>query len=224
MKQDARIYRLVTELAPTRLQHDGNATQRALMVAGEAMMAEDGLDAPPLHAIAAAAGCANKYAVQYHFGDRSRLIHAILAARAAAIAARRGDLLVEAATRGLVDDPAALIEAMVLPLAEQVGEDGAPTFPRFMLLTMTQPWHAESMEVLEDVQDDANTVRIIAQLGKALPKLDRLALLWRLRIQVRTLLTCLVEHDSLARVGRQHQTRTAMLADALAMVRAAIAG
>ncbi|MCB2075389.1 MAG: hypothetical protein H6917_17555 [Novosphingobium sp.] len=216
------MYRLTSGLQRAQMRPDPNATRHAMMVAGERLMAEEGLDNPPLHSIAKAAGLGNKYAVQYHFTDRSGLIHAILAMRSEAIALRRGDLLVEAGTRGLIGDVGALAEAMYLPLVEQVGEDGSRTFARFLLLTMTQPWSADTMEVLEDAQEDANTVRIIELFAKALPELEPRTLKWRLRIQTRTLLNCLIEHENMMRVGRRSYSEPEMIEDALRMIGAAI--
>jgi AcrR family transcriptional regulator len=216
------MYQLTPGLQRAPMEPDPNPTRHALMVAGERLMAEEGLDSPPLHSIAKAAGLGNKYAVQYHFTDRSGLIHAILLMRSEAIALRRGDLLVEASTRGLIDDVGALVEAMYLPLVEQVGQDGSHTFARFLLLTMTQPWSAETMEILDDAQEDTNTVRLIALIAKALPELGLQTLKWRLRIQTRTLLNCLIEYENMARVGRRHGSEPEMIQDAFRMITAAI--
>lgn len=217
------MYRLTSSLQSILLPNDGNATRHILMTTAEEMMAEQGLESPPLHAIASEAGLRNKDAVQYHFGDRSGLIHAILDKRGEAISLRRGELLLEVATEDKLKDVGALIEAMYLPIVEQVGSVHRRSPARFLLLAMTQAWASKSNNFLPDIQEDTNTNRIVSLLGTCLPHLSRQRLSWRLRVQARTILTCLVENDNFARQGVGARCEDDLVVEALKMIEGAVA-
>lgn len=217
------MYRLISDLKMSQLLPDTNSTRHILMVTAEEIMAEQGLELPPLHVIASEAGLKNKDAVQYHFRDRSGLIHAILNKRAEAISLRRGELLLEAAAQDMLKNVGALIEAMYLPIIEQVGPTHKRAPARFLLLAMTQAWASNSMAFLPDVQEDPNTNRILSLLEGLLPHLSRQRLSWRLRVQTRTILTCLVENDNFCRQGVGATSEDELMVEALKMIEGAIA-
>ena len=111
-----------------------NGTRERLMMAGEALMGQHGLGKVPLEEIALHAQQRNKYAVQYHFGNRDGLAQAIMDVRFRQIEQRRGELL-EAI------DPAdihAILTAFIYPLAEQTDAQGQHSFARFMLQFITR--------------------------------------------------------------------------------------
>lgn len=60
----------------------GDATRELILVTAERLFAERGIEAVPLRDIGVAAGQKNNVAVQYHFGDRETLVHAIAEYRA----------------------------------------------------------------------------------------------------------------------------------------------
>lgn len=109
------------------------ATKRRLIDAGERLMGIHGIDGPSLQDIAAEAGQANKFAVQYHFLSREGLVEAIFAIRMRSIAARRQQLLERAEELGLANDLAALIESVFIPMSEQVDASGRHSYARMLL-------------------------------------------------------------------------------------------
>ncbi len=216
------MYRLTTELQKVTMRSDGNATRQALMAAGEYLMGEQGIDAPPLHVIATEAGQSNKYAVQYHFNDREGLVHAIMMKRNEAVVLRRAELALEAVAMGAMDNIDTLVEAMFLPVIEQVGEKSPSSYFRLLMLWLNLPWQHDLMLVREDVADDPHTKTLVTFFEKALPHLSPAKVRWRLRIQSRQVLNCLVEHDNLDRLGKTVAAERQLIFETFAMVSAAM--
>jgi AcrR family transcriptional regulator len=101
----------------------------ALVEAAEQLFAERGVEGTPLRRIAMAAGSANNFAVQYHFGSRDELVDAIFDYRLPALEARRAELL-----KKLRDpqDVRAILELICRPLFEQHDANGRHTYASFM--------------------------------------------------------------------------------------------
>jgi AcrR family transcriptional regulator len=114
-------------------------TRLRLIAAGEKMLGEEGFKGAALHRIAHAAGQKNKYAIQYHFGDLEGLVDAIFALRLKWVEQRRRDLFECARERGLLDSLPALLETLLLPMAEQVDDEGRHSYARFWLQHMARP-------------------------------------------------------------------------------------
>ncbi|MFT3965442.1 MAG: TetR/AcrR family transcriptional regulator [Sphingobium sp.] len=115
------------------IEGDESCTKRRLIDAGERLMGTHGIDQPSLQDIAAEAGQGNKFAVQYHFGSREGLIDAIFALRMRIIQARRRELVDIAGTRGLADNLACLVEAVFIPMSEQIDRAGRHSYARMLL-------------------------------------------------------------------------------------------
>lgn len=79
-------------------------TRRALMLAGERLFGEYGIDATGLRAVCAAAHQKNNNAVQYHFGNKMGLLSAILEFREAQLQPMREEMLKEAEGTGRLND------------------------------------------------------------------------------------------------------------------------
>lgn len=139
-------------------------TRQRLMSAGERLIGVKGIDGVSLEEIARAAGQANKYAVQYHFGSREGLVQQILDTRMAAIEARRAAILPDTD----LSDVAAIVAAFITPLAE-LAADGA-AFPRFLLqfATQFQPW-PDIVHPLENASNDTAALVLFRALCAALP-------------------------------------------------------
>lgn len=103
---------------------------RGLIEAAEQLFARDGL-AVPLTDIGQAAGSANKVAVQYHFGDRQRLIEAVFKHRLPQLEARRA-ALIETLEIGGEPSTDRLLEALLAPIAEIVDANGRLSFAGFL--------------------------------------------------------------------------------------------
>lgn len=101
----------------------GRSTRDILLVAGERLFAERGVEAVSLREIGAAAGQRNNTAPQYYFGSRTGLLDAIHATRAAALNQRRLELLVEVADPPTTEQ---LVDVMIRPYAEFVADNRRP--------------------------------------------------------------------------------------------------
>jgi AcrR family transcriptional regulator len=109
---------------------DAVATRARIVSAAERLFAERGIDATTLAEINKAASQRNRSAVQYHFGNKEGVVHAILDKHTPGIELRRHAMLDEIEAAG---EPSlrALAEALVLPVAEKLDDpDGGPAFLR----------------------------------------------------------------------------------------------
>lgn len=109
-----------------------------LIDVAERLFAMHGIDGVSLLEIGRAAGQANKFAVQYHFGTRENLVSAIFETRLARIADRRRiimDRLKE--TNSIAVDT--LIMALIEPVRVEVGDDGLHHFARFSSRAFDSP-------------------------------------------------------------------------------------
>jgi AcrR family transcriptional regulator len=112
------------------LRTDAVATRARLVATAERLFAERGIDSVSLAEINRAAGQRNRSALQYHFGNREGLVHAILDKHTPGIDQRRHAMLDELLP---ADEPDlhSLIEALVLPVAEKLDDpDGGVAFIR----------------------------------------------------------------------------------------------
>lgn len=103
------------------MPRNADETRAQLIRAAELLFAEKGVNAASLREINRAADQRNATALQYHFGDRQGLIHAILEKHDRAIDASRNKLLdeIESSGRGNLSQFAA---ALVLPAAEKLSD------------------------------------------------------------------------------------------------------
>ncbi|CAM3285712.1 helix-turn-helix domain-containing protein [Nocardioides dubius] len=105
----------------------------ALVDAAERLFAEHGLDGVSMRDIAKAAGQRNNSAVAYHFGGRDGLVREVFRRRMLVINQRRREM-VDALDGAADRDPLrALLEAMILPLAEHLRAAGpGSTYLQFL--------------------------------------------------------------------------------------------
>jgi AcrR family transcriptional regulator len=109
---------------------DAVATRARILAAAERLFAERGIDAVSLLEINKAAGQRNRSAIQYHFGDKERLVHAILDKHTPGIEGRRHAMLDELEASGRLE-LRPLVEALVVPVAEKLEDpDGGVAFVR----------------------------------------------------------------------------------------------
>jgi AcrR family transcriptional regulator len=99
-------------------------TRRRLIDAAESLFSERGIDAVSLREINAAAGQRNATALQYHFGDRSGLLRAVMAKHQPEVEARRHALLDEIEGSASVD-LRMLAAALVRPPASKLADGRA---------------------------------------------------------------------------------------------------
>ncbi|KUN57419.1 hypothetical protein AQJ46_47645 [Streptomyces canus] len=106
------------------------------MDAGVRLFAEHGIDNVSLREITRAAGARNSVALQHHFGDRDGLLRAIVERYRTGIEVRRHERLDACGDRpGLRP----LAEALVVPLAACLHEDGGPAFLQIFADLVNRP-------------------------------------------------------------------------------------
>ena len=104
-----------------------------LILAAEQLFAKGGIEGVSLREIAAAAGQGNHHAVQYHFGSREGLIHAIFVYRMRQMETRRGEMLAAAEATGLLGDARSIVEIIFLPQLELPGQHDNHSYAHFLL-------------------------------------------------------------------------------------------
>ncbi|NKB60138.1 MAG: TetR family transcriptional regulator [Alphaproteobacteria bacterium] len=115
-------------------------TRDKLVAAAERLFAERGADNVSLREINRAAGQKNVAALHYHFGSRRALLVAIFERRMAGINQRRLELLKAVTTSGRDSDVRAIVEAMILPLAEQLSDPARGShYVRFLAQAVSDP-------------------------------------------------------------------------------------
>ena len=105
-----------------RVNSRGDATRQVILATAEQLFAERGIAAVPLRDIGLAAGQKNNVAVQYHFGDRERLLREITSYRAAASEQCRVEMLADLLAGAQQPRSADLVRAFILPLADHLEE------------------------------------------------------------------------------------------------------
>lgn len=146
-------------------------TRVRLIEVAERLYAERGVNGVSLREIGAAAGQRNTGAARYHFGSKEELLDAVWRHRMEPINERRQAMLAELDAEGRGDDLRGLAEAFLLPLSEQLGDLGRPSwYLRFCLHAAyvegtaptelgRDPW-TQGVQVIADRFD-----RVLAGLG-----------------------------------------------------------
>ncbi|EGD55540.1 TetR/AcrR family transcriptional regulator [Gordonia neofelifaecis] len=115
----------------------GATTAERIIVAAERLFSERGLNAVSLREVGAEAGQRNSGVVQYHFGDKEKLLAAILDYRMQSINDARTRMLAELDADGRSGDLCAILEAFILPLAT---DDATDThYVRFLSQLLADP-------------------------------------------------------------------------------------
>ncbi|WP_310022398.1 TetR family transcriptional regulator [Croceicoccus sp. BE223] len=109
-----------------------------LLATAEALFARQSIDSVSLREIAQRAGHRNVAAVQYHFGDRLGLLHALFEWRVIQMEAPRGRMLAELDANGMSDDLGGLLRAICEPILDLVDDEGVHTYAAFMCQYLTQ--------------------------------------------------------------------------------------
>jgi AcrR family transcriptional regulator len=115
-------------------------TDTKLILAAERLFAFHGLDGVSLRQINSAAGQRNTSGLQYHFGSKEALVKAVFMHRLPGIDQRRAAMIAEIKAKNLTGDLPAVVEAMFMPLAEELdlgGNDKA--YVRFLAQFYSHP-------------------------------------------------------------------------------------
>lgn len=158
-------------------------TRLQLILAGETLFAERGIDSVSLRQINSAAGQKNSSAAHYHFGSRENLVQAIYAWRMEQVNERRLHYVRRLEEAGREQDVRALVEAIVLPIVDEIREsENGSHYIRFIAQLVGHP-----RLVLQQVweNDLATGMSRVSQLmNEALPDIppslisQRFGLMW----------------------------------------------
>jgi AcrR family transcriptional regulator len=96
----------------------GDQTRNQLLDVAEQMFGERGVNGVSLREIRLASGARNTAAIQFHFGDREGLVHALTARHMPRIAILQQELYDAMVRDGRTDDSRSLVEVLVRPSAD----------------------------------------------------------------------------------------------------------
>jgi len=108
-------------------------TPELVIDVAERLFGQYGLEGVSLRQIGLAAGGANHFAVQYHFGDKNRLVRAIFERRLQALEVKRAKMLNEVAEAGQLGDVRALMEVLFRPIADEKNGEGRRSYAAFLV-------------------------------------------------------------------------------------------
>jgi len=173
--------------ARTKLTPTSTRTREQLILAGERLFAEQGIDNVSLRQINAEAGQRNSSASHYHFGSKQSLVTAISEYRFGHLNARRNAML---AALPPTDEPRSvrtLIEILVYPIVEEIdSSEGGDNFIRFMSQVLGHP--TVSLVHMWRSQFDGSVGHVYYGLRAALPEIPdevfgpRFGLMWMLAV------------------------------------------
>ncbi len=183
--------------------------REAMIRVAERRFGERGIEAVSLREVGAAAGQRNNSAAQYHFGTREGLVDAVFGYRMGAIDARRRELLAALDAEGRGHDRRALLEAVVHPLAEELGHaDGVSAYARFL----EQVAFAPGFDLVAGSRRDV-TEGLVLAVERLLALLDELPAELRVRrvaLAMRYVVHALADHER-ALEAHVEATPTALL-------------
>lgn len=103
-----------------------------MILVGEALFAEGGINGVSMRKIAAKAGQGNHFAVQYHFGSREGLVEAIFDYRMEQMEPIRAQMLADAEAAGRLDDARTLLDIILLPQLSLPDGEGHHSYAGFL--------------------------------------------------------------------------------------------
>jgi AcrR family transcriptional regulator len=190
----------------------------AIIEAAEQLFARYGIDGVSMRKIGAAAGSANHYSVQYHFGSKENLVRAIMDARLPDLEKQRGELLNEAVVSGQVNDVRALMRALLLPFANQTDAKGRHSYAAF---TIHLYWHSEIPATWLMSEEFAPLTKHIVELLIPHAPVPRDMAIVRLRSAIVLFLHIVVEFDRKHRGKMKMRAAKVYWEDAINMATAA---
>ncbi len=162
-----------------------------MVEAAERLFAERGLHGVSMREVAAAAGQRNNSAVQYHFGSREGLVHAVFAYRMRDINLARQEVLDELDRQGQGSDVRALVRAYLVPLAEFL--ESAPEGHYAQFIASAAPVTNFTDADLREVTDAL--LEVARRLALSLPQLSPEAARARVYLVLGMLPSALAAHE-----------------------------
>ncbi len=173
--------------ARTKLTPTSTRTREQLILAGERLFAEQGIDNVSLRQINAEAGQRNSSASHYHFGSKESLVTAISEYRFEHLNERRNAMLAALPPTAEPRPVRTLIEVLVYPIVEEIdNHEGGDNFIRFMSQVLGHP--TISLVGMWRSQFDGSVGQVYYGLRTALPEIPdevfgpRFGLMWMLAV------------------------------------------
>lgn len=176
----------------------GERTREALILAGERLFAQHGIDAVSLRQINAAAGQKNSSAAHYHFGSKEALLLAVFEYRMERVNARRLDRLQRLCAEGGQPGVRAIVEAIVYPIVEESREaEGGEYYIRFLAQMIGHP--QSSLDDLWGSRFAEGATSAIRLLRRALPNVPETLLGQRFGLMWEQAIHALADREKLSR-------------------------
>jgi AcrR family transcriptional regulator len=158
----------------------GADTRLSLILAGERLFGEQGIDAVSLRQINSAAGQRNSSAAHYHFGSREALVTAIYDYRMQRVNQRRVTMLERLEHSASVR---AVVETIILPIVEEIREsENGHHYIRFLAQVVGHP--RIQLEDIWSSPHGTGLAEALARLRRVLPEIpglvvgQRFGLMW----------------------------------------------
>ena len=180
---------------------DRSAAVRSRLIAiAERLFAEQGVESVSLNQIARAANQRNTMVIQYHFGSKMALLHAIAERRMGQVNERRLELLGRVDGLDRMTDLTRVAEAMVLPFAEHLSHEGGSHYVRFVAQLYSDP-RLEFFEFVKRTHD--NGMREAGRVAREiLSELPRDAVKHRLAVVTGLIFSAFADREKLRAAGK----------------------
>lgn len=193
-------------MTKTTLRHKPQAEKKRskgalkLMETAERLFGEHGVDGVSLRQIVTAAGYANSYAIQHHFGTKEGLLQAVYDMRLPKLDAGRKKRLEKEKEISAGADIDGLLRAFFFPLIEDFDESIQKTYQQFntRLLqseALAHPYFSSSVP-------QSAALEIVERLRQILPSLPQLVFEARLRLVSELFLSAMAERRRLEYSGQ----------------------
>jgi AcrR family transcriptional regulator len=183
-------------------------TRRALILAGEQLFGEQGIDGVSLRQINTAAGQKNSSAAHYHFGSKEALMRAVYEYRMERVNSRRLEMLVQLKADHRENDIRAIVETIVCPIVEEIEDsEGGSHYIRFLAQMMGHPrlvldalWSSRFAEGLSSV---------VQLLKQSLPEIPAPLLYQRFGLMWEQTIHALADQEKISSGGNNGADRPA---------------
>ncbi len=180
---------------PAALSIASARTRRQLLLAGERLFADRGIDGVSLRQINLEAGQRNSSAAHYHFGSKLSLIAAISDYRLERIGHRRRERLDVLGPEG-ERDVRKIVEAIVEPFSEEImGSEDGSCFIRFLAQMIGHP--QVKLEEVWTGRFGTDMKRAISLLARALPAIPPVILVQRFGVMWEQIIHAMADRQRL---------------------------
>ncbi len=213
------------DMVPTRkaANRASRVTRSAIIAAAERLFATHGIDNVSLREIAFSSGLKNTNAVNYHFGGKEGLIHAISHRYTLEFEDIRAGMMDAAQSGGRLYDIQTLLEILTLPYLSVVNDDGSHRYAKFLSqVTLRSVDGRMFYPFLNDEANPAPVCRALLQhLRERMPHLPEDIFRLRIRGIIRIFVGAVVGWDSADTGGADTPALERILVDAISQMTAA---